>query len=248
MKIKGIDLAEREHPVWGEPKINWAGSADGSVVTHSKHGINMPKCCYISGAMRGIRWYNFGAFDVMANRLRANSYRVVNPADLDRKEGFDPRELPDNHDWDTLPDGMKLRETAKRDLIPLLEECTHYVVLPGPIGAGTKAEIAVAEWIGLQRLHPETLEPWSETVLEEAQRITSGDRNGSYGHPAEHWKRTTGMINALFGTDFKPEDWGKMMILDKIARDFHNPLRDNIVDVSGYARCIERVRERTDAA
>jgi len=80
-----------------------------------------------------------------------------------------------------------------------------------------------------------------ETVLEEAQRITTGDRDADYGHPAEHWKRTTGAINAIYGTSFEPRDWGYMMQIDKMARDQNRPKRDNLVDICGYARCIERV-------
>ena len=87
--------------------------------------------------------------------------------------------------------------------------------------------------------------PPIETVLDEARRITSGDRDGDYGHPAEHWKRTVGAINAMFGTKFKPRDWGFIMALDKIAREQNRSKRDNLVDVCGYSRCIERVDEYT---
>lgn len=82
----------------------------------------------------------------------------------------------------------------------------------------------------------------AENILAEAERLTSRDRSGSYGHPRDHWRITVGLINARFGTAFKPEDWGVMMIFDKLARDAHTHKRDNIVDVCGYARCVERVR------
>ena len=87
--------------------------------------------------------------------------------------------------------------------------------------------------------------PIPENVLQEAMRITSGDRDGDYGHPAEHWSRTVGAINANYGTHFKPRDWGMFMIFDKIAREQNRPKRDNLVDIVGYARCIEKVDERT---
>ena len=34
-----------------------------------------------------------------------------------------------------------------------------------------------------------------------------------------------------------------MMIWMKIARDNHKPQRDNLVDIAGYANCIDRLAE-----
>lgn len=38
-----------------------------------------------------------------------------------------------------------------------------------------------------------------------------------------------------------------MMVLLKIARDIFTPTRDNLADIAGYARCIERMRSLDDA-
>ena len=43
------------------------------------------------------------------------------------------------------------------------------------------------------------------------------------------------------------EDVARMMILLKIARDVFTPTRDNLVDICGYARCIEQIRDYTGA-
>lgn len=84
-----------------------------------------------------------------------------------------------------------------------------------------------------------------ETVLEEAARITSVDRQGAYGGPEDSF----GLIANLW-TDYldargymlTPRDVAKMMVLLKIARDTTGkPKRDNLVDIAGYARCAEMV-------
>lgn len=78
-------------------------------------------------------------------------------------------------------------------------------------------------------------------MLSEVVAITK-ERGKYYGPPAHHFARTVGMINALYGTDFKPEDWAKMMILDKLARDMERPKDDNCKDIAGYAACLFEVR------
>lgn len=85
-----------------------------------------------------------------------------------------------------------------------------------------------------------------ETVLEEAARITSGDRQRDYDHPVRNFARIADLWNAYLRIrkpgDLLPEDVGWMAILMKVARDVHTPKRDNPVDACGYARCIERIR------
>lgn len=82
-----------------------------------------------------------------------------------------------------------------------------------------------------------TLQPTKEDILEEALRITSGDRQNSYGPPDQDFRRTADMVNALYGTSFAPVDIAKIMILLKLSRSQHQGKRDNWVDIAGYARC-----------
>jgi hypothetical protein len=83
-------------------------------------------------------------------------------------------------------------------------------------------------------------------LLEEYAEVVR-EREAAYGPPAEHWARTVAaalvLLPGLFARDPTPEDWGKLMILDKLARDAHSPRRDNLGDVAGYAAGIARVRE-----
>jgi hypothetical protein len=70
------------------------------------------------------------------------------------------------------------------------------------------------------------------------------ERGNSYGPPARHFERTVRLINAYFGTSFRPEDWGKIIMLDKLARDLETPKADNLVDIAGYAACVHEIRSR----
>lgn len=102
--------------------------------------------------MRGLPLYNFPAFDRAAHTLREQGYAVVNPAEIDRLNGFHPEDLPPEHDWNSLPDGLSLSDIVERDLTALLG-CTAIYLLPGwEQSKGAKAELAVAEWLGLNKL------------------------------------------------------------------------------------------------
>lgn len=104
---------------------------------------------YIAGPMRGHDQYNFPAFDAVAEELRDEGCEVVNPADLDRAAGFDPEDLPDDWDWNELPDGVDSSEYADRDL-DALATCDAIYMLPGwRRSTGATAEYAVAKWRGL---------------------------------------------------------------------------------------------------
>lgn len=74
-----------------------------------------------------------------------------------------------------------------------------------------------------------------ETVLEEAARITTADRNVQYGPPEEHMARTAQFWSALFGQLVMPSTVAKAMVLDKVSRSMHAPKRDHAVDAAGWA-------------
>ena len=92
----------------------------------------------------------------------------------------------------------------------------------------------------------------SENVLQEADQLTSKDRMESYDHPLPNHERIAALWNAyLTGRPdqllpLAPDEICHMMILVKLSRDMFCPKRDNLVDIAGYARCIERIREESD--
>lgn len=90
-----------------------------------------------------------------------------------------------------------------------------------------------------------------ETVLEEAARYTSGDRQKAYGHPRKHFACTAALVTAYLRrrgllTDtaqLDAQDWACLMMLDKVSRYAGGRKRDCLVDVAGYSRTSEMLDE-----
>ena len=107
---------------------------------------------YIAGPMRGIKYWNFEAFDEAKLLLKSNypDAFIVSPADIDRQYGIDPFAAPKDYDWNNLPADIMLSAIARRDLNELVT-CTHICLLDGwERSKGALAERAVAEWLGLE--------------------------------------------------------------------------------------------------
>lgn len=194
---------------------------------------------YIAGPMRGIPQYNFPEFDAAAEKLFNQGWDPVNPAELDRKLGYYPEEMLEDSDWNSLPEGFPLKEIVAKDIEALIECDAIYMLAGWEKSKGAKAEIAVAILLGLEVLFAggETAFETQEDVLLEALRLTSGDRQASYGPPDQDFRRTAAMWTALFGHAFEPKDVALAMILLKASRQIHQRKRDNWVDMAGYARC-----------
>jgi hypothetical protein len=107
---------------------------------------------YILGPMRGHDQYNFPAFYAMAEKLSAAGYDPVNPAELDRQDGFKIESLSAGHDFTTYPSGMDAEQVVRRDLTAIMG-CGGYVALPGyEKSKGARAEKGVFDWRGAMRL------------------------------------------------------------------------------------------------
>lgn len=102
--------------------------------------------------MRGYDQYNFPAFYAMAENLLAAGFEPVNPADLDRRDGFKIESLPKDHDFSGYPAGMDAEQVVRRDLIAIMG-CAGYVALPGyHKSKGATAEKSVFDWRCAKRL------------------------------------------------------------------------------------------------
>lgn len=190
-----------------------------------------PTSCYLAGPMRGYPRFNFDAFDAAAADLRSQGWLVTSPADIDREHGFDP----DKHDESYFSD---FRDLIRRDVEAVLTtDCV--VLLPGwDKSVGTRAEMAVATWARKSLLLYPHLDPLAdECVLDEASRITRGDRQAQYGPPDQDFARTAAMWSALKGVPFDAREVAMFMICLKMSRETHQRKRDNWVDIAGYARC-----------
>lgn len=89
-----------------------------------------------------------------------------------------------------------------------------------------------------------------ETVLEEANRIIYGDREKTYGHPSKNfeaiaylWNGYLMALNEDMNVYLSARDVAHMMILMKISREINLHSRDNVVDMAGYAGCIQKMED-----
>jgi hypothetical protein len=82
-----------------------------------------------------------------------------------------------------------------------------------------------------------------KNCLEVANDIVHGDRGEDYGHPYHDFKRTAAMWSGILGIPIEPAQVAMCMIAIKISREINKPKQDNLVDICGYARTLEMVRE-----
>jgi hypothetical protein len=117
------------------------------------------KLIYIAGPMRGIKWFNFPAFDAARDKLNAQGCYAISPADLDRQhaDGFDPFKLPADYDWmDLSKIGFDLQSAVDRD-VAAVKKCDAIYLLDGwEKSKGARAEKALAEWLGKEVLYEKT--------------------------------------------------------------------------------------------
>lgn len=193
---------------------------------------------YIAGPMRGIQYYNFPAFDEAEKHLQSQCCVVISPAQLDRKAGFDPETLGPDFDWSDLMPDFELRHAIDRDIAAIKDCDTIYMLDGWRDSVGARAEKALAEWLGMHIVYQAPEVPIaSEDILEEALRITKGDRQAQYGPPDQDFYRTAQLWSAIKGVDFEPREVAMFMIALKLSRETHQCKRDNWVDIAGYARC-----------
>lgn len=104
--------------------------------------------------------------------------------------------------------------------------------------------VSLAGWLDLALVAAPAPSPTpDEDVLDEAKRITSGDRQNQYGPPDQDFQRTAQMWSALKGVPFEAREVAAFMIALKLSRQTHQNKRDNWVDIAGYARCGSKCTE-----
>ena len=85
-----------------------------------------------------------------------------------------------------------------------------------------------------------------KNCLETANELVSGDRNADYGHPFHDFSRTAGMWSQILGVEVTPEKVALCMIAVKMSRLCNQYKADSVIDIAGYARTLEMVREYRD--
>lgn len=80
-----------------------------------------------------------------------------------------------------------------------------------------------------------------ETLLEEAARLTTGDRNATYGAPYDNLTHMANMVSAYVSgkyglhLDLNAEDMAWIMVLAKMSRSVASLKDDNYVDAAAYS-------------
>jgi len=129
---------------------------------------------YLAGPMRGVKDFNFPAFDAATARGRALGHDVLSPAEEDRKHGFEGIGKQGRDDeWESA---LGLLETVRRDLAELLA-CDAIALLPGSeFSTGARAEEAVAEFAKMAILSAEDFMPLERT--QKRVYLIRGDADG----------------------------------------------------------------------
>ena len=83
----------------------------------------------------------------------------------------------------------------------------------------------------------------TQTILEEAQGLIYGDRQASYGSATENFNKIAIGWSAITGNTISAEQVGLMMMWLKMARQLNKSSRDNLVDIAGYAGCLEKIEK-----
>jgi len=80
-----------------------------------------------------------------------------------------------------------------------------------------------------------------QTILQEAQALVYGSRQGDYGHPREDYQRTVAIFRAITGHDLTAAEGVWFMIAVKLSRQSRQHKRDNLTDLCGYTECLARI-------
>lgn len=103
---------------------------------------------YVAGPMRSLPSFNFPAFDTASAALRDQGHDVVNPAEHDRDNGFNPTGMTGHEDL--TAQGFDLRAALAWDL-DQITRCDAIFLLDGwQRSSGARAEYALAQALGLQ--------------------------------------------------------------------------------------------------
>jgi len=123
----------------------------------------MKKTIYIAGPMINCPLFNFPAFDVARDKLIAEGWNVISPADLDRANGFTEH---------TSSEFLTTRfqdEALKRDVEAILKSDAIYMLRGWKNSTGATAEYWLAKW-----RHIEIIEQPTPKIIAFTGRAGSG--------------------------------------------------------------------------
>jgi hypothetical protein len=81
-------------------------------------------------------------------------------------------------------------------------------------------------------------------VLKEADKLIHGNRDKSYGPPAENFQRIADLWTVILGAKVSLTEVALCMVSVKMARLVATPKHlDSVVDIAGYAGCLGDIIE-----
>jgi hypothetical protein len=110
---------------------------------------------YLAGPMTGIPFFNAPAFNKAAAHLRAQGHEVFNPIENDVSR-FGPEVIstPTGNPEEVRHTGLTARKVMEDDCTWICRHADAIALLPGwDKSKGARAELALAECIGLEVIH-----------------------------------------------------------------------------------------------
>ena len=197
---------------------------------------------YIAGPMTGLPDYNHPAFHEAAKRFRAADWNVLNPAETDGGDTSKARSYYMRQDFEKLlqADAIALLPGWENSLGARIEFSVAGALDLPTYDAETMKAREYPAWVAVQA---EQGEPARTSILLEADRLVTGARREAYGHPREDYGRTADIFYAMTGIELKPWQAVAFMLCVKLSREMNAHSRDNLVDLAGYAACLQSVHE-----
>jgi hypothetical protein len=81
-------------------------------------------------------------------------------------------------------------------------------------------------------------------ILQEAEQAIYSDRAADYGTVTSNFNTIAELWSTVLKTPVTPEQVGLCMIQVKVAREMYKQKRDNLVDIAGYAGCLEKLSNK----
>jgi hypothetical protein len=83
-------------------------------------------------------------------------------------------------------------------------------------------------------------------ITREAERIVYADREEAYDDPRKNFARIAKMWSGILNIDITPQQVGLCQMAVKIARESYEHKEDNLVDICGYALCVDRLHQKSE--
>ena len=113
----------------------------------------MSKTVYIAGPMSGIPEFNFPAFFAAEEKLRAEGYKVWNPANKEQEKELDEEAYKDGNAEKAVAAGFDFKECYLWDVSKVIESTAIYMLPGWENSPGARGEHAVA--VAMKRHFPD---------------------------------------------------------------------------------------------